>query len=187
MHSHFLKKFLKKHYTVSKEMKQWKCSNIVPHLFLTPPIEVYLGTNVRKNFVTTRFWQIFILSHPQLMIAQLIAWSFLMILSVSFTSATFEAFAEAYLSFLVLALVKKNAEVIKCLWDEVYICSRKKSNVSFNKSYICLSHSFQTWFHNADNLLYYPQMSVSVLQINIIPLPVKMNRKMKSSLTAFSM
>ena len=110
-----------------------------------------------------------------------------MILSVSFTSATFEAFAEAYLSFLVLALVKKNAEVIKCLWDEVYICSRKKSNVSFNKSYICLSHSFQTWFHNADNLLYYPQMSVSVLQINIIPLPVKMNRKMKSSLTAFSM
>ena len=38
-----------------------------------------------------------------------------MIQSVSFTSAAFEAFAEAYLSFLVLALVKKDAEVIKFL------------------------------------------------------------------------
>ena len=33
------------------------------HLFLTLPIEVYPATNVRKNFVITKFWQIFILSH----------------------------------------------------------------------------------------------------------------------------
>ena len=38
-----------------------------------------------------------------------------MIQSVSFTSAAFEAFAEAYLCFLVPASVKKNAKVIKFL------------------------------------------------------------------------
>ena len=38
--------------------------NITPHIFLTPPIEVYRATNVRKNFVTTKFWQVFKLSHP---------------------------------------------------------------------------------------------------------------------------
>ena len=58
-----------------------------------------------------------------------------MIQSVSFTSAAFEAFAEAYLCFLVSALAK-NAEVIKFLEilkkyvseNKVYFCSRKKSN-----------------------------------------------------------
>ena len=38
-----------------------------------------------------------------------------MIQSVSFTCAAFEAFAEAYLCFLVSASAKKNAEVIKFL------------------------------------------------------------------------
>ena len=38
-----------------------------------------------------------------------------MIQSVSFTSAALEAFAEAYLCFLVSASAKKNAEVIKFL------------------------------------------------------------------------
>ena len=38
-----------------------------------------------------------------------------MIQLVSFTSAAFEAFAEAYLCFLVSASAKKNAEVIKFL------------------------------------------------------------------------
>ena len=28
--------------------------NITPHLFLTPPIEVYPAINVRRNFVTTK-------------------------------------------------------------------------------------------------------------------------------------
>ena len=32
-------------------------------MFLILPIEVYRATNVRKNFVTTKFWRIFILSH----------------------------------------------------------------------------------------------------------------------------
>ena len=36
---------------------------LLPHLFLTLPIEVYPATNVRKNFAITKFWQIFILSH----------------------------------------------------------------------------------------------------------------------------
>ena len=47
------------------------CSNIVinitPHIFLAPSIEVYPATNVRKNFVTTKFWKIFKLSHPIVM------------------------------------------------------------------------------------------------------------------------
>ena len=42
--------------------------NITPHVFLTPPIEFYSATNVRKKFfVTTTFWQIFKLSHPIVM------------------------------------------------------------------------------------------------------------------------
>ena len=32
-------------------------------MFLILPIEVYRATNVRKNFATTKFWQIFTLSH----------------------------------------------------------------------------------------------------------------------------
>ena len=43
---------------VPKDMNQWKCSNLVknitPHIFLTPPIEVYTATNVKKN-VATKF------------------------------------------------------------------------------------------------------------------------------------
>ena len=38
--------------------------------------------------------------------------------------------------------------------------SRKKSKLSLNKSYFCLSHNFQTSLHNADYLLYYLHMSV---------------------------
>ena len=36
-------------------------------MFLTPPIEDYLTKNVRKKFVTTKFWQIFKLGHPIVM------------------------------------------------------------------------------------------------------------------------
>ena len=61
-----------------------------------------------------------------------------MIQSVSFTSAAFEAFAEAYLCFLVSASAKKNnAEAIKFLGilkkyvsnNKIYFCLKKKSNV----------------------------------------------------------
>ena len=55
------------------------------------------------------------LNHSQKNNEQLITWTFLMIQSVSFTSAAFEAFAEAYLCFLVSASAKKNAEVMKFL------------------------------------------------------------------------
>ena len=41
--------------------------NITLHILLTPPIEVYPATNVRIKFVTTKFWQIFKLSHPIVM------------------------------------------------------------------------------------------------------------------------
>ena len=44
--------------------------NITPpplQIFVAPPIEVYAATNVRKNLVTTGFWQIFKLSHPIVM------------------------------------------------------------------------------------------------------------------------
>ena len=50
-------------------MKWWKCSNKYYSLqiILTPPIEVYLSTNVRKNFVPNKFWQILKLSPPIIM------------------------------------------------------------------------------------------------------------------------
>ena len=40
---------------------------LLPHIFLTPPIEVYPATTVRKHFVTTKSWQIFKLSQPIVM------------------------------------------------------------------------------------------------------------------------
>ena len=64
-------------------------------------------------------------------------WSFSMIQSVSFTSAVFKAFAEAYLCFLVSALSKKMLRYItKFLGilktnlseNKIYFCSRKKSS-----------------------------------------------------------
>ena len=36
-------------------------------MFLTPPIEDCLTKNVRKKFVTAKFWQIFKLGHPIVM------------------------------------------------------------------------------------------------------------------------
>ena len=38
-------------------MKKWNCSNryYSPHIILTPPIKVYLPTNLRKNLVPTTF------------------------------------------------------------------------------------------------------------------------------------
>ena len=67
-----------------------------------------------------------------------------MIQSVSFTSAAFEAFAEAYLCFLVPTSTEKNTEVIKFLGiikkyvseNQIYFCSGKKNNVSLNKRVI---------------------------------------------------
>ena len=40
---------------------------LLPHIFLTPLIEVYPARNVRKKFATTKFWQIFKLIHPIVM------------------------------------------------------------------------------------------------------------------------
>ena len=63
---------------------------------------------------------------------------------------------------------KKNAEVIKFLGILKKVCLRewnifllKKEKQCFTqKSYFCLSSNFQTWFHNADHLLYYRQLPV---------------------------
>ena len=84
-----------------------------------------------------------------------------MIQSASFTSTAFEAFAEAYLCFLVSASAKKNAEVIRFLGilkkyvskNKIYFCSRKKSKISLNEKVIFVFTQFS-------NLMYYPQMSV---------------------------
>ena len=71
--------------------------------------------------------------------------------SAIFTSAAFEAFAEAYLPFSVSASAdtKKTVEVIKFLVilkkyvskNKIYFCSRKKSNVSLNKKVIFVFHT----------------------------------------------
>ena len=37
---------------------------LIPYIFLIPPIDGYPATNVNKKFVTTKFWQVFKLSHP---------------------------------------------------------------------------------------------------------------------------
>ena len=72
-----------------------------------------------------------------------------MIQSVSFTSAAFEAFAEAYLCFFSICLDRKNAEAIKfpgilkinVSKNKIYFCLKKKSNVSLNKKVIFVFHT----------------------------------------------
>ena len=104
-----------------------------------------IKSHVVESQITLLLWPC--LNHLQKNIAQLITWSSLIIQSVSFTSAVFEAFAEAYLCFSVSA--KKNAEVIKFLGilkkyiseNKKSFCSRKKSNVSFNKKVIFVFHT----------------------------------------------
>ena len=135
-----------------------------------------IKSHVVESQITLLVWPC--LNHLQKNIAQLITWSFLMIQSVSFTSAAFEAFAEAYLCFFSICLDRKNAEAIKfpgilkinVSKNKIYFCLKKKSNVSLNKKVICLSHNFQTWFYNADHLLYYPQMSVFSFHTFFVPL-----------------
>ena len=60
---------------------------------------------VVESEITLLVWPC--LNHLQKNIAQLIALTFLVIQSLSFTSAAFEAFARVYLCFLVSASAKK--------------------------------------------------------------------------------
>ena len=87
-----------------------------------------IKSHVVESQITLLVWPC--LNHLQKNIAQLITWSFLVIQSVSFTSAAFEAFAETYLCFLVSA-------------SKIYLCLKKKnkSNVSLNKKVIFVFHT----------------------------------------------
>ena len=73
MHSHFLKKFLKETLHFSGcwlFLKKWNNESpgiLLPNIIITLPIQVYPPKNVRKNFVFTKFWQIFKLSPPIIM------------------------------------------------------------------------------------------------------------------------
>ena len=64
-----------------------------------------IKNHVEESQITLLVWSC--LKHLQKNMAQLITWSFLMILSVSFTSAAFEAFSKTYLCLLLSALAKK--------------------------------------------------------------------------------
>ena len=69
--------------------------------------------------------------------------------SISFTSAGFEAFGEAYQCFFSICLGKKTDEVITFLGilkkyvseNKLYFCSRKKSNILLNKKVIFVFHT----------------------------------------------
>ena len=70
--------------------------------------------------------------------------------------------------FFCICLGEKNAEVIKFLRilkeyvseKKIYLCLRKKSNVSRKKLIFVFHTIFKLDFINADHLLYYPRMSV---------------------------
>ena len=65
-----------------------------------------------ESQITLLVWPCLLLNKNN---AELVTWSFLMIQSASFTSATLEDFTKAYLFVLVSALAKKNAKAIKFL------------------------------------------------------------------------
>ena len=60
MHSCFLKNFLTEtlHFSGCWLFLK-KSNNEIVVINITPPIEVYPPTNVRKNFFAAKFWQIF--------------------------------------------------------------------------------------------------------------------------------
>ena len=95
-----------------------------------------IKSHVVESQITLLVWACLSLTEKQCTINHMII---LMIQSVRFTSAPFEAFVEA--CFLVSALAKKNAETIKFLGtlenhvseNKIYFCLKKKSNVSLNK------------------------------------------------------
>ena len=76
------------------------------------------------------------------------------------------SFCQGIYMFFSTCLGKENAEVIKFLGilkkyvskSNIFVPERK-AIFHLIKNYFCLSHNFQTWFHNADHLLYYPKMS----------------------------
>ena len=78
--------------------------------------------------------------------------------------------------FFCICPSKKYAEAIKFLGilkkyvskNKIYFYLKKEKQC-FAKSYFCLSHDFQTWFHNIDHLLYYPQMSVFIETLLTLP------------------
>ena len=75
-------------------------------------------------------------------------------------------------------MLKKNVSK-----NKIYFCLKKKSSVSLNEK-VCLSHNSQTSFHNADHLLYYPQMSVFSFHTFFYPLiSVSKKRNIETMLT----
>ena len=92
-------------------------------MFLILPIEVYRATNVRKNFVTTKFWRIFILSHlPPLQ---------------------WEGEQKPCITKLLSYLVRNNMEsYYPCTWlSFVNQKNEKNKKLKFvNENYICFSY-----------------------------------------------
>ena len=93
-------------------------------LFATTSWEI--KSHAVESQITLLVWPY--LNHLQKNIKQLITWSFLMIQSVNFTSAAFEAFAETYL--------KKYASE-----NKIYFCPRKKSNVWLTEKVTFVFHT----------------------------------------------
>ena len=105
-------------------------------------------SDVRRLFRSLFFvWSC--LSHLQKNIVQLITRSFLMIQSVSFTSAAFGGFCQGISMFFSICVNRKNAEVIKFFGilkkyvseNKIYFCSRKESNVLLIKKFIFVFHT----------------------------------------------
>ena len=99
-----------------------------------------------ESQLTLLVWPCLSLTEKQRTINHMII---LMIQSVSFTSGALEAFAEAYVCFLVSASANKIAVPIKLLGilkkyvskGKIYFCLKKKSNVSLNKKVIFVFHT----------------------------------------------
>ena len=88
--------------------------------------------------------------------------------------------------FFIICLGKKIAEVIKFLGilknmspiiKYIFVQERKAMFLLIKKLYFCLSHNFQTWFHNTEYLLHYPQCLCShfILFFSLISASKKWN------------
>ena len=126
-----------------------------------------IKSHVVASQITLFVWSC--LNHLQKNIAQLIASSFLMIQSVNLTDLVQHLrLLPRHICCLVSASAKRNDVIIKSLGTlknmspriKYIFAQERKAMFRLIKSYFRLTHNFQTWFHNADILLCYPQMSV---------------------------
>ena len=129
-------------------------------MFLILPIEVYRATNVRKNFVTTKFWRIFILSHlPPLQ---------------------WEGEQKPCITKLLSYLVRNNMEsYYPCTWLSFVNQKNEKKKKKKNVKLMFVNENFIYWSYG---IIFQNNISVSCIRILCIRWQLKHHQFRRSEI-----